>query len=59
MRKNKLKEELNGEPLWGLPKRISDELVDSYRLKPIRWLGHWLFIIIMIGGFAGGAIFWG
>ena len=59
MRKNKLEEELNGEPLWGLPKRISDELVDSYRLKPIRWLGHWLFIIIMIGGFAGGAIFWG
>ena len=58
MRKNKLKEELSGEPLWGLPKRISDELVDSYRLTPIRWLGNWLFMIVMCGGFAVGAWIW-
>ena len=58
MPKNKLKEELNGDPLWGLPKQISDELVDSYRLTPIRWLGHWLFMIVMCGGFAVGAWIW-
>lgn len=58
-RVNKLKEELReGETLWGLPQKISDELVDSYRLTLFRWLGFWLFMIIMCGGFIVGAWIW-
>jgi len=56
---NKLREQLGGETLWGLPKNISDELVDSYQSTLFRWLGFWLFMIVMVGGFAVGAIIWG
>ena len=56
---NKLKNELNGEPLWGLPKRISDELVDTHRLSFVRFLGFWMFMFYMVGGFAvGGWYLW-
>jgi len=55
---NKLKEELDGAPLWGLPNRLSDELVKTYDVTPVRWIGQWLFIIIMIGGFAGLLPLW-
>ena len=48
-----------GETLWGLPQQISDELVDSYRFAPFRWLGFWLFMIIMCGGFLIGARLFG
>ena len=56
---NKLREQLGDETLWGLPKNISDELVDSYQSTLFRWLGFWLFMIVMVGGFAVGAIIWG
>ena len=55
---NKLRKTLGDSTLWGLPKRASDELVDSYRLSPIRWIGHWLFMIVMCGGFAVGFWIW-
>lgn len=56
---NKLEKELNGKPLWGLPKRISDEIINSYELTIVRVLGPWLYIALMIGGFAvGGYLLW-
>jgi len=55
---NKLREQLGNETLWGLPKQVSDELVESYNLTLVRWLGNWLFMIVMCGGFAIGAWIW-
>ncbi len=55
---NKLREQLGDETLWGLPKRASDEIVDSYRFTLFRWVGNWLFMIVMCSGFAAGAYIW-
>ena len=52
-----LRKELNGEPLWGLPEHFSEDLINAYEITAFRWLGHWLFMIIMCLGFAVGG-FW-
>lgn len=54
---SKLRDDLNGETLWGLPKDISEELIRAYDLTLFRWLGFWLFMIIMCLGFLVGG-FW-
>ena len=58
VRGNKLREMLDGETLWGLPEKISDELVDSYSSGPMRWIGFSLFMVVMVGGFGIGALIW-
>lgn len=58
MRKNKLREELNGQPLWGLPAHISEELVNSYELTAIRKAGKWLFIICLFAVFVPIIMIW-
>lgn len=53
----KLRKELNGDALWGLPYHISEELINAHEITLVRWVGHWLFMIIMCSGFAVGG-FW-
>lgn len=48
-----LPESLHG--LEGLPQHIIDEITLSANLPFFRILGNWLFIIVMVGGFAIGA----
>ncbi|MEP3654576.1 MAG: hypothetical protein ABJO36_06745 [Litorimonas sp.] len=58
-RKNRLREALGEDTLWDLPKSISEELVDAHSLPFVNWLGFLLFMFVMIGGFAVGAVIWG
>lgn len=51
----KLRNELNGEPLWGLPHHISEELIDAHDITILRSSATWMFIIVMCMGFALGA----
>lgn len=53
----KLRNELGGEALWGLPHNISEELINAHDITLFRWLGHWMFMIVMCAGFAVGG-FW-
>lgn len=52
-----LREQLNGEPLWGLPQNISDEIVNIHDAKGSNNLSAWLYIVTMCLGFAIG-VFW-
>lgn len=53
----KLRKELGGRALWGLPQAISEELINAHDITLFRWIGHWLFMIVMCTGFAIGG-FW-
>lgn len=50
--------ELMSDIKMGLPLSLSQEIADANLSGPVRWLGHWLFMIIMFGGFAFGIWLW-
>jgi len=52
-----LRKELDGEPLWGLPHFMSEEMITAHDITPVRWLGHCMYLIILCSGFVFGG-FW-